>query len=70
MQKPIHNKPLSGLDINVSDSYPIQISSTTTSLNMSPNRFSNASKSNKFKDDQKSKILKYLPIVNQWEREN
>lgn len=41
---------------------------------MSPSRFSNATnnanKSNKFKDDQKSKILKYLPIVNQWEREN
>jgi hypothetical protein len=45
-------KPLSGLDINITDSNPFAIKTTTKS---------------RFKDDLKSRIIKYLPIISsQW----
>lgn len=55
VSKPKICKPLSGLDINVSDCYP----------------FDKKQNRKKFKDDQKSRILKYLPITSsQWDRQN
>lgn len=49
MPKLTHNKPLCGLDINISDTYPFETTPNDPKI--------------KYKDDQKSRILKYLPIV-------
>lgn len=49
--QPHFSKPLSGLDVNVSDEPPLKFNKI---------KF-------RFRDDQRSKILKYLPINhNQW----
>ena len=53
-------KPLSGLDINVTDTNPFGVlKNNNNNINSKPVI--------RFKDDLKSRILKYLPIItSQW----
>lgn len=54
-------KPLSGLDINVTDTNPFGVPKNNNNTN------TNNRPIIRFKDDLKSRILKYLPIVtSQW----
>jgi hypothetical protein len=57
---PVKMKPLSGLDINVTDTNPFGVlKNNNNNINSKPVI--------RFKDDLKSRILKYLPIItSQW----
>jgi hypothetical protein len=58
---PVKMKPLSGLDINVTDTNPFGVPKNNNNTN------TNNRPIIRFKDDLKSRILKYLPIVtSQW----